>query len=71
MEKVLVTESYLEDIADAIRAKTGDSDTYKPGEMAEAIMGINTLNAYFDGDTLVMTGEAVTVSNDTITITTD
>lgn len=40
-EKVLVTESYLEDIADAIRAKTGDSDTYKPSEMAEAIMGIS------------------------------
>lgn len=71
MEKVLVTESYLEDIADAIRAKTGGSDTYKPGEMAEAIQGIETLTAYFDGDTLVMTGEAVTVSNDTITITTN
>ena len=40
MPKVAVTESYLEDIADAIREKTGLSDTYKPGEMAEAILAI-------------------------------
>lgn len=30
----------LQDIADAIRAKNGSSDTYKPSEMAEAIRGI-------------------------------
>lgn len=40
MPKVAVTESYLEDIADAIREKNGLSDTYKPGEMAEAILAI-------------------------------
>lgn len=42
MTKVLVTESYLEDIADAIRAKRGVNTTYKPGQMASAIEGIET-----------------------------
>ena len=37
MAKVMITEQYLEDIADAIRAKLGGSDTYSPGEMATAI----------------------------------
>lgn len=40
MAKVLVTESYLEDIADSIRAKNGSSDTYTPAEMAIAIADI-------------------------------
>lgn len=42
MAKVLVTDTYLEDIADAIRDKTGGSDTYTPSEMATAINGIST-----------------------------
>ncbi len=37
MSKVMLSESYLEDIADAIRDKNGLTDTYKPSEMAEAI----------------------------------
>lgn len=37
MTKVLITESSLQDIADAIRAKNGGSTTYKPGQMAAAI----------------------------------
>ena len=40
MTKVMITESYLEDIADAIRTKNGSSDTYKPAEMADAIEDI-------------------------------
>lgn len=40
MSKVMITESYLEDIADAIRTKNGSSDTYKPAEMADAIEDI-------------------------------
>ena len=40
MAKVLVTESHLEDIADAIRGKLGGSATYKPGQMAAAIESI-------------------------------
>lgn len=40
MAKVAVTETYLTDIADAIRQKTGSVDTYKPSEMAGAILDI-------------------------------
>ena len=41
MAKVAITESYLEDIADAIRSKTGLSTTYRPSEMANAILTIS------------------------------
>ena len=40
MSKVLVTESYLTDISNAIRSKNGDSTKYKPSEMAAAIKNI-------------------------------
>lgn len=40
MAKVLVTEQYLDNIADAIREKNGSSETYTPAQMAGAI---NTL----------------------------
>lgn len=37
MSRVLVTRRHLEDIAEAIRAKRGRTDTYTPGQMAAAI----------------------------------
>lgn len=37
MANVLVNASYLTEIADAIRSKTGGTDTYTPAEMADAI----------------------------------
>lgn len=40
MSKVLVTESYLIDISNAIRSKNGSSTKYKPSEMAGAINDI-------------------------------
>lgn len=40
MSKVLVTESYLTDIGDAIRSKNGSTAKYKPSEMAGAINDI-------------------------------
>lgn len=40
MSKVLVDENNLTSIANAIRAKSGLSDTFKPGEMAVAITNI-------------------------------
>lgn len=40
MSKVLVTESYLTDISNAIRSKNGGSTKYKPSEMAAAIKNI-------------------------------
>lgn len=42
MSQVLVTESYLDDIADAIREKNGSEDTYTPAQMAGAIEDIHT-----------------------------
>jgi hypothetical protein len=41
MSKVLVTETHLEDIADAIREKLGVATTYRPGDMAAAIESIS------------------------------
>lgn len=40
MSKVFVTESYLDDIADAIRGKNGTENTYKPSQMAAAITAL-------------------------------
>lgn len=40
MAKVALTEQYLEDIADAIRAKNETSNTYTPPEMAPAILAL-------------------------------
>lgn len=42
MAKVLITEGYLSDIADAIREKKASEDTYTPAEMADAIESIQT-----------------------------
>lgn len=58
MSKVLVTEDYLEDIADAIRGKLSSADTYTPGQMAGAIESIpsggitptGTINITENGD---------------------
>lgn len=42
MARVLINESNLQNIADAIRAKNGSSDTYTPSQMADAITAIST-----------------------------
>ncbi len=41
MAKVVVSETYLSDIADAIRAKNGTANTYTPAQMAGAISAIS------------------------------
>lgn len=63
MSKVLVTESYLEDIADAIRSKNGLTDTYTPAEMASAISDIS------DGGTPTLQSKTVTYTPTTTAIT--
>ena len=68
MAYVLLTESHLTNIANAIRTKRNVSDTYYPEEMAGAINGIATLTASVSGETLVLTGSAVSVSNGTATV---
>lgn len=42
MSRALITETYLEDIASAIRGKNGSSNTYTPPQMAAAIQAIPT-----------------------------
>ena len=42
MAKVIVTQQYLEDIADGIRETKGTQDTYAPSDMADAINSIFT-----------------------------
>lgn len=42
MGNVLVKEETLTQIADAIREKSGSNDSYRPGEMPDAIMEIST-----------------------------
>lgn len=42
MAQVLITETYIEDIADAIRDKNGTENTYTPAQMAQAIEDIET-----------------------------
>jgi hypothetical protein len=39
---VIVNQEYLQDIADAIRAKNNSNDTYTPAQMATAISNIST-----------------------------
>ena len=64
MTKVAITESYLEDIADAIRSKTGvSSATYYPSEMADAIMTIS------GGGGITPTGTISITENGTYNVT--
>lgn len=65
MAKVAITEQYLEDIADAIRSKTGmSSATYYPSEMASAIMTIS------GGGGITPTGTISITENGTYNVTT-
>lgn len=52
LSKALITESYLTDIGKAIRSKNGSTTTYKPKEMAPAILALTSesvLNTLIDG----------------------
>lgn len=51
MSKVLINESTLFAIGDAIREKTNSTDTYKPREMPEAILSIQGGGGSGDGPT--------------------
>ena len=66
MAKVIITEQYLEDIADAIRAKNGSQDTYYPFEMADAISAIDT-----SGVTINNQNKSVTPTESSQSITAD
>ena len=64
MAKVAITEQHLEDIADAIRSKTGMSTaTFYPSEMADAIMTIS------GGGGITPTGTISITENGTYNVT--
>ncbi len=48
MTKVLVNDSSLMDIADAIREKNGTEETYKPSEMGDAVRSIQSGGGSFN-----------------------
>lgn len=62
MSRVLITDSHLSGIADAIRAKNGSQTEYKPGEMAAAIMAI-------DSGGIVPTGTVTINANGLVDVT--
>lgn len=62
MSYAKIDESLLTDIADAIRAKNGSSDTYTPAEMAEAIADLETGG-------ITPTGTVQITSNGTVNVT--
>lgn len=56
MSQVLVNETSLTAIADAIREKNGETTTYKPSEMSDAISAL-TIGGSVDGEKVVITGD--------------
>lgn len=64
MAKVLVTDTYLTNIGNAIREKNGESTTYKPSEMAAAIQAISG-----GGDQPQLNAPTIKITEDTLTIT--
>lgn len=68
MSKVLVTDTSLSDIADAIRAQNGGAATYKPGEMAAAIVAIPTSGSSSD---ITLQAKTATPSENSQTIVPD
>ena len=68
MSKVLVTESYLSDIADAIRSKNGETTAYKPSQMASAIESIESGSSCGEDTLYQMLANTLTeYSNDELT----
>lgn len=60
MSKVLVNDTNLTNIADAIRGKNGSTNTYKPSEMAAAITAISSGGSggyYIPDEAFVLSGD--------------
>ncbi|MCD8050282.1 MAG: hypothetical protein LUE89_01185 [Clostridiales bacterium] len=69
MGKVLVTETHLSAIADAIRMQNGEETTYKPGEMAAAIAALDTTGGAYATGTVTL--ERTVYSTNALTVTHD
>lgn len=63
MSKVLISDKYLTDIADAIRNKNGQSIQYKPSEMANEILAINIASDNTDVNSLIDGSVTKIISN--------
>lgn len=57
MANVIINDEHLSDIAEAIREKNGLTNTYKPSEMAEAIVAIPVGGGELPEEALVITGQ--------------
>ena len=68
MSKVLITESYLYDIANAIRARQGVETLYRPSDMAAAIQNLSSLNIEVVNDRLVFSGIGVSIVDDAVVL---
>ena len=78
MGKVILTDTYLSNIADAIRTKSSTQVTYTPPQMAQAILDIpapitvTSLSVTENGTYTAQSGSAyspITVNVPTVTIT--
>lgn len=66
MTRVLVEETNLSNIANAIREKTNTTNTFKPSEMSEAISGITTnenLSSELNSQNELLNNQETTIDN--------
>lgn len=63
MAKVLISDQYLEDIADAIREKNNTNNTYTPAQMASAISSISAGGTTPTGSLSIIENGTYNVSN--------
>ena len=67
VQQVLVTPTYLENIADAIRGRNGTQNTYTPAQMAAAVTAIP--NSYAAGDEGKVVDNGALVSQSSLSVT--
>ena len=67
MSKVLITESYLHGIGDALRRRYGNSNTYKPAQMEAAVDAVPNSYAAGDEGKVVSNGALVSQSSGSTT----
>ena len=66
MSKVLITETTLSDIADAIRRKLNTTNTYKPSEMGRAIRSIIQAMSFVSSAVVVQDGNVQTIQDGSV-----
>ena len=69
MVQGLITEEYLDSIAEAIREKNGSNEAYYPSEMAEAILNIPTASGGLDLTTSLVLSSDKSETSSAVTLT--